>query len=387
MVFYLRMVVQSVRRRFTRWRITFAAIAFSTAIIVMLQALLAGVSEAMVRNAVSIQAGHVQASWPASRQQNDRLIDACQAIGGVRLALMRSRNIGVLTDGKGCYGLATVYGVDPQRERQQTLIAQKMVAGDYLGQPGDIIVGRELADMLNVGVGQTVTFRPSVSEARGYRVGGIFRTGLGEMDRLMAFTHRQDGGDSQEISLFLEHPDQAAATAERIKGLLPPEANTREWREIMPNLVQILEMDAAAATAVTFLVLTILAFGISNTIYVSVSQRTREFGILKAMGLTPRGVALQVLAETGLLVAGGALTGAALGTVGLGVCAWCGGVDLSIWTSLSPLFAGSSTVHPRMSLASLLLPVVVTIAFGLAASLLPACRAGRVPVIESLRCL
>ena len=118
-----------------------------------------------------------------------------------------------------------------------------------------------------------------------------------------------------------------------------------------------------------------------------VSGRTRELGILKAMGMSPRGIMLLVLAETGLLVGAGALAGVALGAGLAAACSWGGGVDLTRWTSMNPLFAGSGIVYPQLTAASVVLPLAVIVSCGLLAGLLPARRAGRISVTAALRTL
>ena len=387
MAFFLNMVAQSIRRRVGRFKITLTAIALAAAAYVLATAMLNGVASTMIRNAVSIQAGHVQADWPARQRHDPGLIAACESIPSVRLALMRSRGIGILTNDHDCYALATLYGVDPAREGRQTLIAPKIVEGRYLAGPGEIVIGQGMAEMLHARAGQTVTFRPSASAARTYRVCGVFRTGLSEMDRFLAYTADQESADSREVSLFLDAEDQTPAVASRLKALIPAEGQVRQWGETMPDLVQLLALNRAAMSIVVVLVMAILALGVSNTLYVSVGERTRELGILKAMGMSPGDIMLLVLAETGLLVGAGALGGAALGAGLAAACSWGGGVDLSRWTSMNPLWAGSGVVDPHLTAAAVVLPLVVIVSCGLLAGLLPARRAGRISVTAALRSL
>jgi len=128
----------------------------------------------------------------------------------------------------------------------------------------------------------------------------------------------------------------------------------------------------------------ILAFGIANAAYISVSERLREFGILKAMGVTPRGIMMLVQGEILLLVGLAGLAGVALGA-GASLLWAQGGIDLSRWTSANRHFIASSVIYPRLVIRALGLPMLVAIACGVLAGSLPARRGGRGSVVAALR--
>ena len=154
----------------------------------------------------------------------------------------------------------------------------------------------------------------------------------------------------------------------------------------MPEVVQLVSLNGVSMGILLLLASLILAFGVSNTAFVSVADRIGEFGVLKTVGLTPRAVSLLVIGETlGLVLSAGAL---GLG-IGFGV-SWTfsfSGIDLSAWTSENRHFVASGVVFPRVTAMGLALPVGVALACGALASLLPARRAGRVSVVEALRSL
>ena len=386
--FWIRMVARSIQRRLPRAKITVAAIALSVAALVCVKAMMAGLAETMIGNAVAVQAGHILASWDGQIPPREDLLDKAEGMVSARTALLRSRTTGVLKTDKGLLGYAAVYGIDPDRERRETVISGKIVAGTYLSEPGDIVLGKDLADGLGLTVGQEVRFTSRSGKTRTYRAGGIFQTGLAEMDKTIAFARTHpDGQDSWEVSLFLDHHDQTGPAVAALRRLVPAGARTETWRQTMPDLVQLLALSRGAANLALMLVLVILALGISNTVFVWVSQRTREFGILKTTGVTPAGIVRLVLAETSMLVGVAAVAGAAMGAAIVGICALAGGVDLSRWTDMNPLFVGSSLVRPELTPAVVLLPVCVVIVCGILAGVPPARRAGNLPVVDAMRSL
>ncbi|MBS3821306.1 MAG: FtsX-like permease family protein [Planctomycetes bacterium] len=368
-------------------KVTFAAVALSVAALIVVNGLSAGVSDAMIANAVSIQAGHVLAGWnPDFPPQADILAQA-RAIPSVRSALMRSRRTGVVRSETGSIGYAAVYGVDPASESRETVIAARIIQGRYLQSPGEIVIGARAAEELHAETGETVEFRDKRNGRHTYRLVGVFSTGLGEMDHVIAFTVLDDAPcDSREISLFLDSPHDTPSAAARLAELMPEWGWTVDtWRETMPNTVQVVTLNRASAKVVLILVLGVLAFGIFNTIYVSVSERTRELGILRTLGLIPREVALTILLEALLLVAVASLVGTLIGWGATAAWSQAGGLDLDAWGEMGRIFVKSGRVVPRLTWGGLLLPPLVAVGFGLLAAFIPARRAGRVDVVEAMR--
>jgi len=382
------MVAMRFLHRLGRVRITFTAIFLSSAAMVVALALLSGVGQAMVRNAVSVQAGHVQASWGIDHATIENVPAAARAIPGVQDVLLRSRSTGMFTNEKLpiLHTITILYGVRPEAEAAKTLVPRKLLSGSYVAGSNDILLGKPAADILMAGVGDWVSFRGGDLKERRFRVCGIFATGIGEMDRLLSYGRLGDcPAESQEASVFLADGTPADRVRDDLAPLIPSSGRVQTWQQMMPDLVQLLGVERAAGNAVVFLVAAILALGISNTMYVSVSQRTRELGILKALGVRPGGVVLLVVGDAALLTLLGAALGVALGAAVVSVLRQVGGLDVSALTDMNPLFSGSSVIFPELTLRAVGLPLVVVVVAGVLAALAPAWRAGRLQVASALR--
>jgi putative ABC transport system permease protein len=377
----LLLVRRNITRRFGKAGIAFAGVALAIAALVLLEAIMEGVSDTMVRNSVAIHHGDVNVTW----QGNDVPLDDLRRLAGVRRILPRICLTGVLARSEAQASLM-LYAVEPDLEAQETAVPRRIVEGKNVQTADDILVGSRLAEQLGARLGDTLQFwQPGVAP-RPFRVCGVFRTGIELLDAKTAYTRRllQAAPAAREIAVFIEPGYDPHAVAQALRERLGPAVRVTPWTEALTELVQLIGLNHVAMNIVHLLALLVLGFGVSNTVFISVSQRTRELGLLKAMGFTPGGVAALVLTEVLLLVLAAGLCGAGLGCVAVKV--WSlHGLDLARWTSENPHFVISGIVHPRLTLRGLLLPGGVALCCGVVAALLPARRAGRLSVIEALR--
>ncbi len=380
------MILGSLRRRARRSAITFAGVAFAVAAMVVLGAIMIGVGDAMIRNSVAIHTGHVHAAWPPDQQVDRQALQRIEQLPYLHMALWRKRHEGVLDRGSKQV-TALLEGVQRNREQSESVVPQKLTAGSYLPEENTLVLGSALAARLCAHVGDEVIFRPLAGSPLQLRVSGVFETGIEALDvRLIYARYENVPGPADELTLFLNSPADAEMAADQLRCLLPVNAQVQTWRQALPELVQLISLNHVSMNIVLALTLLVLAFAVSNTVFLSVSERTHEFGILKAMGIRPGELAALVLAETLALVSVAAALGVGLGWIGAALWGqW--GLNLAAWTSANPHFIASGVIYPRVDLARLLLPAVTALACGLLASLPPALRAGRISVVEALRSL
>jgi ABC-type lipoprotein release transport system permease subunit len=154
------------------------------------------------------------------------------------------------------------------------------------------------------------------------------------------------------------------------------------WQELEPQTAALLAFADSAVYIWFFIIMGALVFGLVNALMTAVLERTREFGLLRAVGMRPSAVILQVLIESTLIMLVGLAVGLGLGVllVGLGG----EGIDLSRW-AVGMEFGGLSTrLTPRLSGADVLLIAAMSLGLGVLASLYPAWRAVRVKPVEAL---
>jgi ABC-type lipoprotein release transport system permease subunit len=207
------------------------------------------------------------------------------------------------------------------------------------------------------------------------KVCGIYATGIAHFDRGMAYIPMdavlEEPTDAVvEFALFYARGSSLEAERARLAPLLPAGARLDTWQTLMPDLVQLIEMNAVSMGIILVLVYGLVGFGISNTFVLTIVERYREFGILKAMGLRPGELEALVFLESFAICLAATALGLAIGwllTDLLGIT----GIDLTRWTSHNRYFLVTGVVHPRITISGLIQPAGIALAVSLLAAYLP----------------
>jgi ABC-type lipoprotein release transport system permease subunit len=337
--------------------------------LIFLSALAVGVNDAMIRNSVALYSGHITGfSLPGS-------IPATALAGrGVASVLKRVSIPGIISCGERHEGISMM-GVDPDEERKSTVLWKKTIQGKYLSRvEKSVFLSETLADSLGVQVGQTVEFQPAARAPSSFplRVSGMYRTGVDSLDHGIAFCPL--GAIPPEkntwfAAVFLERgtePESIITDYHRVF----PEGDFKSWKELMPDLVQLIDLNYASMGIVMVLVFGIVALGIACIFIIFILKNLREYGIMKAMGVTSREMILLIFSEVFLVNVGACLLGIGLGVLAVAFFS-AAGIDLTAFTSHNRYFAVSGVIFPRLTAYSLFLPPVLAMLFSLASAVWP----------------
>lgn len=144
----------------------------------------------------------------------------------------------------------------------------------------------------------------------------------------------------------------------------------KSWKDLMPDLVQLIDLNYVSMSIVMILVFGVVALGISCTFIIFILRNLREYGIMKAMGVSPSEMGLLIASEVVLMSLSACVIGIFLGS--LAVMIWGHiGVDLTTFTSKNRYFALSGMIFPRLTVYSLLVPPALALFFGLLAAVWP----------------
>ena len=313
----------------------------------------------------------------------------------VRGLSQRLRGFGLVSHGESSYP-AELLGIRPELEKSVTKLHTQLIAGEFpADRDGDgAVLGSSLAKKLGVSPGDELVF---VTQAADGSIGNdllfvraIFRTGhsghdnnlvlvpLAWLQRIMALE-----GKIHEIALAVEDPLLAADDAKRLSPLLPGGLKATDWGELLPEM-----REAIASFDVSrFIFVIILYFatglGILNTVFMSVMERTREFGILMAIGMGPRRLVAGIVIESLLLTLLGVGIGLAVGT--LSVWLLRDGIDLSRWAEGLTAYGIGTKIVPVIRNQDLIFPTLVAVITAVVASLWPALRAVRIRPADAVR--
>lgn len=213
--------------------------------------------------------------------------------------------------------VVTLVGIVPDRYTSVTQLGTRIVAGSLTLAPGDTVIGRELAQDLGARVGDMVRIATPVSAGDAYRVRGIYDLGAKAFNRSYAYValpvgqalHALPGGVSS-IDLKVDNLWAAEAVAVRIQRDVPHQVES--WMQANTQLMIGLANQTLMTRLIRITIGLVVAIGIASVLIVAVVQKTREIGILRAMGAS-RGRVLRVFLLQGALIG---FVGAALGSIG-----------------------------------------------------------------------
>jgi len=301
---------------------------------------------------------------------------------------------------------AAIVGVDPSREPEVTVIAESILEGEYLstrvrpkharGLP-PIVIGLAMAERLRLGLRDKLVLHvPGETGLGAFRVRGLFATQSAEFDKSFAFVQLPDaqrlfdvGGAVTEVAIALDRPSQAAAVQQELSRDLEEvyadaPVEVLRWQEREPQLAALLDLMGETAWILYGAVFVAMVFGIANAVLMSVFERTREFGVLRSLGLGARRLVALILVESLLLT----VLGVGIG-VGLGVpiVLWLGavGIDLSIFATALRAYGVGAVMYPSLASEDVIQPVVLAVLTALLAGLWPAVKVARLRPAEALR--
>ena len=285
----------------------------------------------------------------------------------------------------------TLVGIDPKGEQGLSFIADAVVAGRYLennNEPG-ILLGRKLAKRLRTDLNKRVVLMSQDSAGviaeRGIRVVGVFEAEQSETETLYAFIAIKQAqkmlnikDEISEVSFVLHQQDLLPEYLNRLRNA-SPDLNVVSWSELEPFTQAMLDMSAGTIALWTAIMFILVAFGLINTLLMAVFERTREFGLVQALGMRPRLILIQVLIESMLLVGVGVLVGLVAGVMTIGV--FNEGLDLGALAEGATTFGAGRVLYPQMDWLQGMYITMFVWLMGIVVSLYPAWHAARgVPV-------
>lgn len=273
----------------------------------------------------------------------------------------------------------TLFGVEPASFDAIFAIERHLTSGRFAPSGTDAVIGRELADDLGVRVGDRIRIEATEARSEVLRVGGIFDLGNRDVNRRWVIVSTRTAQTLLDLVGGVTNLDVRVATvfeAEDVAGRIESRTGlvAESWMETNGQLLVALRSQDASSQMIQFFVVLAVALGIASVLGVSVVQRGRQIGILRAMG-TPRGTVLRVFLVQGALVGlGGSIFGSAMGA---GLASFFGALARDADGSpMFPIHLGWDTFARAALVATLV---------GLVSAIVPARRAARLDPAEAIR--
>ena len=403
---FTKIAFRNIARNKSRSFITISAIAFGLASLIFLKGFVDGADRQMVENYTGLLIGHIQIH-KLGFQKNmglektmgdlETISSPLRRTSGIAAFAPRVRDFALISSAEGSAGIL-LWGVDPVLEKKVSTIHKRIRQGSFLkkGDNNKIIIGKQLAENLKVGLGDKVVLMSQASDgsvaAAAYDISGIIETGAEEIDKGLALITLAAAQELLVLDSKISEMTVKADSLENIDNLtqtLREKIDRRKyevlnWKDISPMTYQWLQFDFVFTGLILLIVLLVVASGILNTILMGVLERTREFGIMLALGTKPSQVVFVVTLESFLLGFIGVALGALIGT-GLILYFGVNGINLSMLSSALNSFYIGSVIYPRLDTASIGIYAAVVLAISVIVAIPPARKASRLTPIDAIR--
>jgi len=406
MSIFLKMAWRNIRRNLRRTLITLSAITFGLAAMIIFFGFTDGFHAQWVENTVKAYTGHIQiyrSGYRDDPQLNRSIADAAEIIKELKTEpavdtyAERVEVQGLISTAENSYGVL-IRGIDTGEEVKITGIKERIIKGEYLNEDKGrgVLIGHRLAEKLNAEIGDKIVLMVQAADgsltAELFRLQGTFRIGATELDSSFAIVTLKDaqalsllGDRVTEIAVMLKNPVDVLPVSKRLKERLVSSGyEVYTWEELMPALQEMIDLDNIFMYLILLVVLVVVSLGILNTMLMSIMERTREFGIMMAVGTSPRNVILLVMLESFFIGIIGIISGAGIG-IGINRIISIKGFDLSRWGGATEFFAIlNPVIYPETDIINVLWSCAIVFLTALIVSVYPAVRAARLRPVEAM---
>lgn len=382
-----------------------AAIGIGLAALIFVDALVLGMEKNMIDSATGtfLGQGRIQRKGFQDTQQADLTIAHLDEVMSdlsrdplVKYFTRRVMSFGMISSPSNLSAIQLV-GIDPEAEKPVSEIDDAIVEGNYFSDSNqrDIVIGDRLAEILKVSLGDRLVV--TVSQAGTgdlsqdlFRVSGIFRLNISDMDKGMAFVRLEKaqemlgiGKNVHEIALVFTNADSGANPKLSFWKTYSRFGNEAVgWPVIMPQLEAVFKMSEFSTYLTGIILFGVVALGIINTLFMSLHERIFEFGVLRAVGTRPFGIVKLVTCEAGALAVVSIVMGCILGLAVVFLVAHTGidytGIEYSGVTFRKLLF-------PALRLRQFVEYPLWVFLFTILVGLYPACYAARIAPATAMR--
>jgi ABC-type lipoprotein release transport system permease subunit len=399
MTLYLRLAWRNIWRHKRRTIIIVLAMSITLALMMWYDGLINGWTDAIYGNAVKVLGGNIQVHAQGYREEANSnplypladpqaVIKAAEASPLTLAATQRIKTGGLVTSREGAFAVGII-GVEPEKEVKVNLIGQNVKEGRNLTSADldNILIGKGLADAMGVKVGDRITMVGSSQHEqmrqRTMTIVGIYDLGLADMEKQDVYISLGEAqslyevNGSTEVAIFLAKLGQESSVINTMQPTLPG-YEIESFQANYPELASTINTKSGVMNIFSVIIIAIAGVGILNLLLMAVYERTREIGVLGAMGLKPRQISFMFILEGTMI----GLVGAAAGVVlGLAINGYLMNVGIDFGSAMtqaaSYMALVQSRVYPTLGIEMLPMRVSMIVIISALAALIPAAEAGR----------
>ena len=402
MIQILKMAFRALGRNRRRSVFSALAVSLGLAMLMLMVSFITGEMGSALDSGIRLQSGHLQVrannydenktslKWEDLVENPDLVAAQIAALPQVQVASPRLFASGIISVNDISAGVR-VWGIDPASPANDPF-RQGMLSGTFLSadDTAGVLIGSSLADKLGLKTGDTLNL--SINTSNGdvaeqvFTVRGIYTTGTSGFDTITVFMPL---AKAQAITVTQKHAStifimlkDKAQTAAVAAALQSPNLQVLTWMKMNELMLQTESLANSFIPFFYLIVLGITSTVIINTLIMAVFERTREIGILMAIGMKGYRIMAMFLAETGLLAVGGILMGLVIGGLVVGYFTQVG-FHLGDVGATSGYLLGN-TIYPNLTLSATINLTIVTFIITLLAGIYPAWMASHLEPVEAL---
>ena len=368
-------------------------------------ALYNGMLKGRVRTVIDAEVAHIQIHDTSFKKdydpayvilKGDVIMKALRSMPQVKAFSARSITQGMLVTTTGSAGVQ-INGVQPMEEYEVSGLKKKIIEGDGFtpGKKNEILIGRKLADKMKLKIGSklVLTFTDSTADivSAAFRVAGIYRSNNAPLDERNVYVEKKTLNELlsirnqvHEIAVLLYRDEDLNAVQQQLQKEFPS-YQVETWRQISRETDLMVNTVDVYSYIIMIIIMFALAFGIINTMLMAILERTREIGMMTALGMKRYRLFFLVLLETIFLTLCGTPIGLATSWLAINYFNK-NGLDLSgMGKELMSSFGYSTIIYPEFPSDKIIIVLLIVIITAVVSCLFPALKALRLQPVEALR--
>lgn len=399
----IKIAWRNVWRNKTRSLVITAAVAIGVWAAIFLSSFYTGMMEQRIRSAIETEISHLQLHHPEFKKDYDvqyfisepeNRLQQVEQNPLVKAASGRVIIKGMIATASGSSGI-TINGIMPAEESKLTQLDKKIISGKYFSaKPYEIIISEKLMQKMKLKQnGKAIlTFQDKDGNlaSGAFRVAAVFKTINLPYDESNVFVKINDvdtlagiKGKYNEIAVLLHSSKDVEQYKTELQKSYPAES-VETWMEISPEMDLLVSSGDQIMFIYMGIIILALAFGIINTMLMAILERTREIGMMLALGMNRLKVFKMILLETIFLVLAGAPPGVLLALTTVAYTRKTG-IKLEQFSAAYSSFGISSTVYPGIDARQVVIMLIMVVVTAIIAALFPAARALKLKPAEAMR--
>ncbi len=279
------------------------AIGMGLAAIIVADGFWKGMIVNMVDSVTKTYIGHGQVHHPKFMEtfesqyyikHSDQIIQSIKSNPDIKGYSQRALSIGMISSAEDSLNV-NVMGIVPDSEKDMSLFSERLIKGAYLKNESDILIGERLRKKLGVDLGDRIVVTVTNSktgdiEQELFRLSGIFGIGSKDMDEGFILIHYEKLkrmiaiNGPQEIVFKFKDLSLVDKNKDFFDTLNSEIVETKSWKQLVPQIVAAIEMSDTSIGIMAAILFSLVALGILNTMFMSLYERTYEFGVVRAIG-------------------------------------------------------------------------------------------------------